>query len=281
MTADFLALHQVSLRLGRSPRFLLQDISFELQPGEVAVLLGNRGSGKSLLLQLLNGLKSPSQGEIQWQGQLLSRQSPMALRRQIAWLPQQPRLLGMTGKEAIAYPLQLQGKTSREIQQRLDPWLDLLPIPLAWLEQRELMLSQPAVQAIALIRALAMEPQLLLLDNPWPQSPNPAGPAAAKCSPPSSDSPPLPAWNPPQERINLALSAFTQAGGAVIWAMQADQLSKAEPIQSAQRLLCLAQGRLTGNHIATAKTWHQVLTELTHAPGIGDIHAEAEAEEWD
>ncbi len=279
MSSDLLALQNVSLRLGRSPRFLLQDISFELQAGEVTALLGNPGSGKTSLLQLINGLKSPSQGEIQWQGKPLSEQSPIALRRQIAWLPQQPRLLGMTGKKAIAYPLQLQGLNSSEIQQRLETWIDILKIPLPWLEQREEQLSQPAIQAIALVRSLVMEPQLILLDNPWPKTLNTTmhGAAAALQLNESSE---LQAWESPQAQVNLALSKFTQAGGAVLWAMTAENnISTAEDPPIPQRLLCLTEGKLTGQHAATPTEWKRALAELAQVPTTKNTASEAE--DWD
>ncbi len=278
MTANLLALQQVSLQLGRSPRFLLKEISFEIKAGEVIALLGNQGSGKTLLLQLINGLKYPSQGQIQWQGKALSQTSPIALRRQIAWLPQQPRLLGMTGKEAIAYPLKLQGLNNSQIQQRLDHWLEILKLPLPWLDQSEEALSQPAAQAIALTRALAIAPQLLLLDNPWPQSPgSPLNSAIETSTVHQSSS--QPAWENPQKQVGQALTHFTQAGGTVIWAVTEKPTSTLEDINLVQRLLCIHQGQLTGNDLAKPATWQQALAQLAHASSSPSPHAESD--EWD
>ncbi len=278
MTADLLALQNVSLRLGRSPRFLLQDISFKLQPGEVTALLGKPSSGKTLLLQLINGLKSPSQGQIQWQGKVLSELEPVTRRRQISWLPQQPRLLGMTGKEAIAYPLKLQGLNNSEIQQRLEVWLDLLKLPLPWLEQKAETLSQPAAQAISLARALAIEPQLLLLDNPWPQPINAAIHHPVETSP-LSESNALATWENPPEQIKLALSKFTQTGGAVLWAMTTDQIPTPETTNLARQLLCIAEGRLTVNQAATPQRWEQAIKALAQTSPTDNGASDSEA--WD
>lgn len=279
MTAPLLALQHVSLQLGRSPRQLLQDISFQLQAEETTVLLGNRGSGKTLLLQLLNGLKSPSQGQIRWLGQDLSQYPPIALRRQIAWLPQQPRLLGMTGKAAIAYPLKLQGLSERKIQQRLEPWLERLKIPLPWLEQQEAALSPSAAQAIALIRALVLEPKLLLLDNPWPQLTNKAAPSQLAQSLESGSSSAHPAWQNPQAQITSALATFAKAGGAIVWAMAPAQLPIARELQIAQQLITLAEGRLNHQKQVTAEqSWPQLISEpMLLAPTA----TETDEEHWD
>lgn len=282
MTTPLLALQQVSLQLGRSPRYSLQDISFQLQAEETTVLLGNRGSGKTLLLQLINGLKSPSQGQIRWLGQDLSQYPPLALRRQIAWLPQQPRLLGMTGKAAIAYPLQLQGRSNREIQQRLELWLERFKIPLPWLELREAALSPSAAQAIALIRALVLEPKLLLLDNPWPQLTNeaaPSQPSQPAQSLEAGDPSAHPAWQNPQEQITSALATFTQTGGAIVWAMAPAQLPIARELQIAQQLITLAKGRLNHQKQVTAEqSWQQLINEpMLLAPTA----TETDEEDWD
>jgi len=276
MAVNSLRVQNVSLSLGRSPRLLLNDISFELEAGEIAVLLGAPGSGKTLLLQLLNGLRSPTQGQILWQGQPLSTQPPVALRRQIVLQPQQPRLLGMTGQEAIAYPLHLQGLSSSAIQQRLDHWLDILKIPLAWLEQREATLPPSAAQAIALTRALAMEPQLLLLDDPWLRSPEPKSLSR-------DESAALPVWKKPGEKIQQALSILTQRGGAVIWAMTAEENAGESEIEAiAQRLLCLSKGRLIHNGHFTSATWQQAIADAAKASDMSAVcAATAEVDEWD
>ncbi|NJN31254.1 MAG: ATP-binding cassette domain-containing protein [Synechococcales cyanobacterium RM1_1_8] len=119
--------------LGQSAQRSPAPISFSLAGGEMALLLGAPGSGKTRLLRLINGLQSPSQGQIFWQGKAQADYSPLALRRQIAWLPSQPQLLGMAVGEAIAYPLKLQGLPNSTIQPRLEQWLEILEIPTAWL----------------------------------------------------------------------------------------------------------------------------------------------------
>ncbi len=275
--ASGLVVQNLGLQLERSPRLLLQDLNFVLQPGEVAALLGGRGSGKTLLLQLLNGLRTASHGNILWRGHDIATFTPVELRRQIVWVPQQPRLLGMTVGEAIAYPLRLQGLNSSEIQQRMDVWLGILGLPLEWLELPSGPLSHAAAQGIALARALVMEPHLLLLDNPWPQSltiPVEAGTRAVRESPlAGGEASRLPLWNQPQDSIEQALVKLTQRGGTVFWA-------GAAKIKIAQRLLVLGQGRLQSDAPASSVAWEQATAELkaTEATKLLDS---TEEEDWD
>lgn len=287
-----LALQAVSLSLGRSPQPLLQDISFELRRGELALLLGAKGSGKTSLLRLLNGLVTPSRGQIRWQGQALSAYPPARLRQQVAWLPRSPRLLGMTVAAAIAHPLKLQGLGDREIQQRIEPWLGQFAIPEAWLGQRSEGLPPQAAQTIALIRALVTEPQLLLLDDPWPDRLQPGSKAAAQTTRPAShpveistDGEPGRLIHGPLSHgplshgplIHEALNQFRQRGGMVIWAMGAGDRSVGA---IAQRLLHLAQGRLIQNESITTSAWESALNQLSSPQGSPWPEPEGD-EDWD
>lgn len=161
-----LELEQVSLQAPLGSSYLLQDISFTVSRGDRLVLISPSGGGKTTLLRLLNRLIDPTRGNIRFQGDRLERLEILQLRRQVVYLPQEPRLLGMNVGEAIAYPLRLQGLPEAEIHSRLQYWCQQLHIPQQWHECGEVQLSVGQRQRVAIARALVMEPRLLLLDEP-------------------------------------------------------------------------------------------------------------------
>lgn len=161
-----LTLDRVSLRTASGRLTLLDEISLGLTPGDRLGVVGISGAGKSLLLRLLNRLQDPTTGRILWGDRPLTEVPILEVRRQIVLVPQESRLLGMTVIEAMAYPLQLRGLGAAEIQRRIDCWCDRLKIPPDWLEKTELQLSVGQRQWVAIARALATEPQVLLLDEP-------------------------------------------------------------------------------------------------------------------
>jgi D-methionine transport system ATP-binding protein len=161
-----LTLDRVSLQATSRRLTLLKEISVTLTPGDRLGVVGISGAGKSLLLRLLNRLQDPTAGEIFWGDRRLTEIPILELRRHIVLVPQESRLLGMTVNEAMAYPLRLRGLGAAEIQGRVDCWCDRLKIPSDWLGKTELQLSVGQRQWVAIARALATEPQVLLLDEP-------------------------------------------------------------------------------------------------------------------
>lgn len=159
-------LKQVSLKADLGSAYLLHDISVQISRGDKVAIIGASGSGKTSLLRLFNRLSTPSTGEIYFATNFLTAVPPIQLRRQVALIPQEPKLLGMSVAEALNYPLQLQKLSSSEIKQRVATWLELLRIPSEWLNRNELQLSLGQRQLVAIARALVMQPQVLLLDEP-------------------------------------------------------------------------------------------------------------------
>jgi D-methionine transport system ATP-binding protein len=145
---------------------LLTDISFSLAAGECITLTGVTGAGKSTLLRLLNRLSEPTAGQILLDGVNYQIISPTALRRQIMLVSQEPKLLGMKVREALAYPLQLQAINPEEIKQRIVTVTDRLQIPSEWFDRTEMQLSAGQKQLISIARGLITQPQILLLDEP-------------------------------------------------------------------------------------------------------------------
>ena len=161
-----LELFDVSLTTPNGSRYLLENISFAVSQGDRLAIIGTVGSGKTTLLRLLNRLSTPVQGKIYFNNEDIRNIAVFKLRSMIALVLQEPKLLGMTVAEALAYPLVLQKQTPAIINQRVDYWREQLQIPDSWLDRNELQLSLGQRQQVAIARALILEPQILLLDEP-------------------------------------------------------------------------------------------------------------------
>jgi D-methionine transport system ATP-binding protein len=145
---------------------LLTDISFTLAASECITLTGVTGAGKTTLLRLINQLNAPTTGEILLDSVNCRTISPIALRRRIMLVSQEPKLLGMKVREALAYPLQLQAVNPDEIKQRILNITDRLEIPADWFDRTEIQLSAGQKQLVSIARGLITQPQILLLDEP-------------------------------------------------------------------------------------------------------------------
>jgi D-methionine transport system ATP-binding protein len=167
-----LRLEQVNLytRLkssGNGPGYpILQDISFEVFPGDRLTIVGAAGAGKTSLLRLLNRLATPTSGKIYLENQEYQQIPVLGLRQAVTLVAPESKLLGMTVQEAIAYPLVLRGLPKQTIQQRIDDWREKLHLPAEWLGRTEVQLSAGQRQLVAIARALVIQPKILLLDEP-------------------------------------------------------------------------------------------------------------------
>jgi D-methionine transport system ATP-binding protein len=163
---DLLRLERVSLAAPVGSQYLLKEISFEVFPGDRLCLIGPSGAGKTSLLRLLNRLLEPTAGTIYLENQDYRKLPVIPLRRQVMLVSQEPKLLGMTVRDALAYPLVLQGATKQVIHQQLLTWIEKLHIPEDWLGRTEVQLSQGQRQLVGIARALIIQPKILLLDEP-------------------------------------------------------------------------------------------------------------------
>lgn len=154
---------------------ILKDISFQIKKrdraslaarGDRVAVLGTSGSGKTSLLRLLNRLSEPTTGNLFFAGTPYKNLSVISLRQQVVLVPQEPKLLGMTVGETLAYPLTLQNLSKAEINHRIATYCDRLQIPESWYDKTELQLSLGQRQLVTIARGLIMEPQVLLLDEP-------------------------------------------------------------------------------------------------------------------
>lgn len=163
---NLLQMEGVSLTSSIGSHYLLNNISFEVFSGDRLSIIGPSGAGKTSLLRLLNRLSEPSRGKI-FLGDRDYRKIPvLELRRQVMLLLQEPKLLEMTVREALAYPLVLREIKSSEIHQKIADLLPKLNIPEDWLDRTEVQLSVGQRQLVAIARAVIVRPQILLLDEP-------------------------------------------------------------------------------------------------------------------
>ena len=161
-----LRLEQVNLSVSVGSHYLLKDISFEVFKGDRVAIVGPSGAGKTSLLRLLNRLSEPTAGSIYLENQEYRQIPVLQLRQQVTLVLQESKLLGMTVREALAYPLVLRGLPQPQIQQRLLHWTEQLQIPEDWLGRTEMQLSVGQRQLVALARALVIQPKILILDEP-------------------------------------------------------------------------------------------------------------------
>ncbi|HEY9620302.1 MAG TPA: ATP-binding cassette domain-containing protein [Crinalium sp.] len=159
-------LEQVSLKGTLGGYYLLNDISFDVAQGDRIAIVGPSGAGKTSLLRLLNRLNEVSSGSIYFEGQEIRQIPVIQLRQHITLVPQESKLLGMTVREALTYPLKLRQMPQSTIQQRLSTWMELIHLPSDWLDRTEVQLSVGQRQLVAIARALMIQPKILLLDEP-------------------------------------------------------------------------------------------------------------------
>lgn len=148
----------------------LRDVDLEIKPGEFCAFVGPSGCGKSTLLNLVAGLDLPTSGEIVLDGRStrnLTGYEWTKIRRETIGIVFQAFHLvhGLTAEENIALPLMLRGENGRETAQRVQDMLDRVGMSHRR-RHRPAELSGGEQQRIAIARALAHEPRLLLADEP-------------------------------------------------------------------------------------------------------------------
>ena len=146
--------------LDRGGKTVLDSLGAGIPEGATAIV-GPSGAGKSTLLRLLNRLADPDRGEIDYRGRPLRSYEPLALRREVALVPQLPALLAGTVESNLRYAADLAGED-------LDParTLGLAGLGPSFAERDVTKLSVGEQQRAMLARALAQRPRVLLLDEP-------------------------------------------------------------------------------------------------------------------
>ncbi len=151
-----------AIRHRYGPRTVLNLDGLAIERGEVLGLVGPSGAGKSTLLRLLNFLEPPSEGALVFDGRSINPHAPLDVRRRVTTVFQRPALLDRTVNDNVRFGLALRGKPA---DGRVDQALAQVGLTdLARTSARKL--SGGELQRAALARALVLQPDVLLLDEP-------------------------------------------------------------------------------------------------------------------
>jgi osmoprotectant transport system ATP-binding protein len=160
----------VSFHINDIPsRLIVSGISLEIPHGETLVLLGRSGSGKTTLLKLMNGMLLPAKGEVLVQGRSTAAWDPIRLRRSIGYVIQEAGLFPhFTVAENVALIPTLENWSASRTAVRVQEMLQLVGLdPREFAHRRPRELSGGQRQRVGVARALAADPPILLMDEPF------------------------------------------------------------------------------------------------------------------
>lgn len=167
MTAPGIILRAADVSKRYDDQVALDGVSIEVAKGECLALIGESGSGKTTLLRCFNRLTAPDAGTVEFEGADVTGLDPIALRRRIGYVPQDGGLLPhwRVGRNVELVPW-LQGLEDRTV--RAKRALELVGLdPETCLARWPRELSGGQRQRVAVARALAADPEVVLLDEPF------------------------------------------------------------------------------------------------------------------
>jgi len=147
--------------------WLLRGVNLQVASGDRCAVVGPSGSGKTLLLRALSLLDRLDEGEIRWKGKTYHGSSVPNYRRQVVYLHQRPALWEGSVEANLRRPFQLQLHWAQRFDHsQIMNWLAVLGRAESFLDQPQQELSGGEIQLVGFLRAIQLDPSVLLLDEP-------------------------------------------------------------------------------------------------------------------
>jgi osmoprotectant transport system ATP-binding protein len=160
-----LELTRVSKSFAGTPA--LQPTDLTVPPGKTTVLLGSSGCGKSTLVRLMIGLIQPDAGVVRFAGQPITPENALSLRRRMGYVIQEGGLFPhLTARDNVTLMARHLGRPAIDVGKRLADLAALTQLPAEALDRYPAQISGGQRQRVSLMRALMLDPDLLLLDEP-------------------------------------------------------------------------------------------------------------------
>ncbi len=145
----------------------VKSLSLNVEKGQTTVLIGPSGCGKSTILRLIIGLIPPDSGTIEFDGERVISETALQLRKKMGYVIQEGGLFPhLTTRENTTLIASYIGWSNSKIDERLSELIDLTQFPLDGLNRYPAQLSGGQRQRVSLMRALMLDPELLLMDEP-------------------------------------------------------------------------------------------------------------------